>query len=115
MYVSPQLSDCRKTSFVDKKGVAGAEPPYRSSAICATASCSGFVWLTASILAWTRGGSPTLSLFPRGRGLGLGIENKHFFWKNRLFLQSGTAVFRTAVFMLMYRIHKIPPIISAII
>ncbi len=56
MYVSPQLSDCRKTSFVDKKGVAGAEPPYRSSAICATASCSGFVWLTASILAWTRGG-----------------------------------------------------------
>ena len=49
-------SDCRKTSFVDKKGVAGAEPPYRSSAICATASCSGFVWLTASILAWTRGG-----------------------------------------------------------
>ena len=61
MYVSPQLSDCRKTSFVDKKGVAGAEPPYRSSAICATASCSGFVWLTASILAWTRGGSPTLS------------------------------------------------------
>ena len=59
MYVSPQLSDCRKTSFVDKKGVAGAEPPYRSSAICATASCSGFVWLTASILAWTRGGSPS--------------------------------------------------------
>ena len=58
MYVSPQLSDCRKTSFVDKKGVAGAEPPYRSSAICATASCSGFVWLTASILAWSRGGSP---------------------------------------------------------
>ena len=44
-----------------KNGVAGAEPPYRSSAICATASCSGFVWLTASILAWSRGGSPTLS------------------------------------------------------
>ena len=32
--------------------------PDRSSAICATASCSGFVWLTASILAWSRGGSP---------------------------------------------------------
>ena len=42
-----------------KNGVAGAKPPYRSSAICATASCSGFVWLTASILAWTRGGSPS--------------------------------------------------------
>ncbi len=36
----------------------GRSPPYRSSAICATASCSGFVWLTTSILAWTRGGSP---------------------------------------------------------
>ena len=39
----------------------GRSPPYRSSAICATASCSGLVWLTASILAWTWGGSPTLS------------------------------------------------------
>ena len=37
----------------------GAKPPYRSSAICATATCSGFVRLTASILAWTRGGSPS--------------------------------------------------------
>ena len=37
----------------------GRSPPYRSSAISATASCSGFVWLTASILAWTRGGSPS--------------------------------------------------------
>jgi len=24
---------------------------------------------------------------PRGRGLGIGVENKHFFEKNRLFLQ----------------------------
>ncbi len=48
-----------KNSCLLKNGVAGAEPPYRSSAICATASCSGFVWLTASILAWTRGGSPS--------------------------------------------------------
>ena len=31
------------------------------TAICAVASCNGFVWLTASILAWSRGGSPTLS------------------------------------------------------
>ena len=37
----------------------GRSPPYRSSAICATASCSGFVRLTASILAWSRGGSPS--------------------------------------------------------
>ena len=69
--------------------------PDRSSAICATASCSGFVWLTASILAWSRGGSPIKiaparmpgvyakrlctmtsqpsihSPSPRGRGLGI--------------------------------------------
>ena len=60
-YLTAAHSVCRKNYIVDKNGVAGAEPPYRSSAICATASCSGFVWLTTSILAWTRGGSPTLS------------------------------------------------------
>ena len=60
-YLTAAHSVCRKNYIVDKNGVAGAEPPYRSSAICATASCSGFVWLTASILAWSRGGSPTLS------------------------------------------------------
>ena len=52
-------SACLKTFCLFNNGVAGAEPPYRSSAICATASCSGFVWLTASILAWSRGGSPS--------------------------------------------------------
>ena len=60
-YLTAAHSVCRKNYIVDKNGVAGAEPPYRSSAISATASCSGFVWLTASILAWSRGGSPTLS------------------------------------------------------
>ena len=60
-YLTAAHSVCRKNYIVDKNGVAGAEPLYRSSAICATASCSGFVWLTTSILAWTRGGSPTLS------------------------------------------------------
>ena len=35
------------------------------------------------------GGSPTLSPFPRGRGLGLGIENSHYLIINRLFLQAG--------------------------
>ena|GEM_PF-1963649 len=29
------------------------------TAICAIASCNGFVWLTASILAWSRCGSPS--------------------------------------------------------
>ena len=104
-------SVCRKNYIVDKNGGAGAEPPYRSSAICATASCSGFVWLTASILAWSRGGSPTLSPArtpgvyaqrlctmqsqqsihnpsPRGRGLGLGIENSHYLIKKQIFSTS---------------------------
>ena len=31
------------------------------------------------------GGSPTLSHFPGERGLGIGIEDKHFFEKNILF------------------------------
>ena len=86
------ISVGRKTSIVDKKGVSsvacsagfascktfgkqpkhpcfGAKPPYRSSAICATASCSGFVRLTASILAWSRGGSPSnIAPFP-GKGV----------------------------------------------
>ena len=44
--------------MIFENGVAGAEPPYRSSAICATASCSGFVWLTASILAWSGAVAP---------------------------------------------------------
>ena len=47
----------------------GRSPPYRSSAICATASCSGFVWLTASILAWTRGGSPSNIAPSHGEGV----------------------------------------------
>ena len=51
-------SVCRKNYIVDKNGGAGAEPPYRSSAICATASCRGFVWLTASILAWSGAVAP---------------------------------------------------------
>ena len=68
------------------------------TAICAVASCNGFVWLTASILAWSRGGSPSNiaparmpgvyakrlctmqsqpsihSPSPRGRGLGIRQE-----------------------------------------
>ena len=31
------------------------------TAICAVASCNGFVWLSLCVLAWTLGGSPTLS------------------------------------------------------
>ena len=41
-----------------KMGSQGRSPPYRSSAICATASCSGFVRLTASILAWSGAVAP---------------------------------------------------------
>ena len=57
--MSCRLHSVEKPPAYLKNGVAGAVPPYRSSAICATASCSGFVWLTASILAWSRGGSPS--------------------------------------------------------
>ncbi len=53
----------------------GRSPPYRSSAICATASCSGFVWLTTSILAWTRGGSPgNIAPFPGKGAWGFGKD-----------------------------------------
>ena len=114
-----------------KNGVAGAKPPYRSSAICATASCSGFVWLTASILAWSRGGSPTFSpartpgvyaqrlctmqsqqsihsLSPRERGLGIGIENSHYLIKNRLFLQAGAVCKKqTAHFSYIKRLFNV--------
>ena len=53
------FASCKAFGKQPKHPCFGAKPPYRSSAICATASCSGFVWLTASILAWTRGGSPS--------------------------------------------------------
>ena len=95
------FASCKTFGKQPKRPCFGAKPPYRSSAICATASCSGFVWLTTSILAWTRGGSPTLSPArtpgvyaqrlctmqsqpsihspsPWGRGLWLGFENKLF-------------------------------------
>ncbi len=42
------------------------------------------------------GGSPTLSPFPRGRGLGIGIENKHFFEKTDFFYKL-TAVMKREV------------------
>ena len=81
---SAGFASCKTFGKQPKHPCFGAEPPYRSSAICATASVhrqpfvplhratalcgclyaslhSGFVWLTASILAWSRGGSPTLS------------------------------------------------------
>ena len=52
------FASCKTFGKQPKRPCFGAKPPYRSSAICATASCSGFVRLTASILAWSRGGSP---------------------------------------------------------
>ena len=99
----------------------GRSPPYRSSAICATASCSGFVWLTTSILAWTRGGSPSNITPFRGKGVfgkdaeirthralheakpsecpkGDRDNKSEVNFKNRLFLQTGQAVFRLLFF-----------------
>ena len=63
------FASCKTFGKQPKHPCFGAEPPYRSSAICATASCSGFVWLTASILAWTRGGSPSNIAPFRGKGV----------------------------------------------
>ena len=61
------ISVCRKTSIVDKKGVAGAKPP-----------------------TGTRGGSPSKIAPFRGKGFGvlIGIENLLYFYKKRLFLQA---------------------------
>ena len=58
------VSVCRKTSIVIKKWGLGRSPKQGE------------------------GGSPTLSPFPRGRGLGLGLENLLHFYKNGLFLQT---------------------------
>ena len=55
------FSVCRKTSIVIKKWGLGRSPKRGE------------------------GGSPTLSPFPRGRGLGLGIENSHYLIKTYFF------------------------------
>ena len=56
-------SDCRKTSFVDKKGVAGAEPP-----------------------TGTRGGSPGKIPLSGGKGArGIGIVSQKFISKTDFF------------------------------
>ena len=61
------VTDCRKTSFVDKKGVAGAEPP-----------------------TGTRGGSPSKIPLSRERGQGDRDSKLEVCFKNRLFLQAET-------------------------
>ena len=53
------FASCKTFGKQPKRPCFGAKPPYRSSAICVTASCSDFMWLTASVHAWTRGGSPS--------------------------------------------------------
>ncbi|MBE5716706.1 MAG: hypothetical protein EGR74_10540 [Ruminiclostridium sp.] len=49
------------------------------------------------------GGSPTLSPFPRGRGLGLGMENLLYLYKNILFLQTKSR-FSAARYVLLLEI-----------
>ena len=63
------FASCKTFGKQPKHPCFGAKSPYRSSAICATASCSGFVWLTASILAWSRGGSPSNIAPSQGEGV----------------------------------------------
>ena len=72
---SAGFASCKTFDKQPKHPCFGAKPPYRSSAICATASCSGFVWLTTSILAWTRGGSPSnIAPFPGKGAWGFGKD-----------------------------------------
>ena len=72
---SAGFASCKTFCKQPKHPCFGAKPPYRSSAICATASCSGFVWLTASILAWSRGGSPSnIAPFPGKGAWGFGKD-----------------------------------------
>ena len=122
------FASCKTFGKQPKHPCFGAKPPYRSSAICAVASCNGFVWLTASILAWSGAVAPhsapawmpgvyaqrlcTMqsqqsihSPSPRGRGLGLGIENKHFFGKTDFFY-SLRALFFKALLLCKKRIKN---------
>ena len=116
---SAGFASCKTFGKQPKHPCFGAKPPYRSSAICATASCSGFVWLTASILAWSRGGSPSNTAPFPGKGVWgfgkdaeierpkalqgckahkaflKGLENSHYLIKNRLFLQAGAVCKKT--------------------
>ena len=111
---SAGFASCKTFGKQPKHPCFGAKPPYRSSAICATASCSGFVWLTASILAWSRGGSPSNTAPFLGKGVfgkdaeirthqalheakpiecpkGDRDNKSEVYFKNRLFLQTATA------------------------
>ncbi|MBE5718545.1 MAG: hypothetical protein EGR80_08335 [Ruminiclostridium sp.] len=62
--------------------------PCRSTAQTVDKSIFLIIWGLGRSPKRGEGGSPTLSPFPRGRGLGLGIENLLYFYKNRLFLQA---------------------------
>ena len=84
---SAGFASCKTFGKQPKHPCFGAKPPYRSSAICATASCSGFVRLTASILAWSGAVAPVKSPFPGERGQGDRDNKSEVYFKNRLFLQ----------------------------
>ena len=79
-------SGCRKSSIVIKNGVSSVAcfvgfaslqsqlfvPLHRATALCGchyASLHSGFVWLTASILAWSRGGSPSNIAPSHGEGV----------------------------------------------
>lgn len=63
LYYAEACTDCRKTSFVDKKGVAGAEPP-----------------------TGTRDGSPSKIPLSGGKGArGIGIVSQKFISKTDFF------------------------------
>ena len=63
------LQSVEKPISLIKMGSQGRSPRTGRQPHKATASCSGFVWLTASILAWTRGGSPSNIAPFRGKGV----------------------------------------------
>ena len=104
--MNDMISDCQKTSCIYKNGVAGAKPPYRSSAICATASCSGFVWLTASILAWLGAVAPVKFPFPGERGQGDRDSELEVCFKNKLFLQTDAPVLTGAFFLIILTLNR---------
>ena len=75
-----------KNLFLLEWGLGRSHNAGRQSFVSLRRATTVCNWLQASLLG--EGGSPTLSPFLRGRGLGIGIENLLYFYKNELFLQA---------------------------